>query len=747
VANIFKDALASSGKTKVKKVLFSEFVFTHKDTSDALVDLMKSDPDLTVSGVFDDRFIDLHGYGQAIRFLGYPLIRDFGGSKLGWGRAISARSKFWAYQAPAFGPDGKPLDEDSNDGAPTQRKVWHDKTSMVWVEEEGKEWVYIFTLSLNLSSHFDNAEAQIMFKVPADSPWVKIFEDSILGVKDSQPEYALPLENAILRNSLAMLADISDLEVSVEETKNASRMLLERNYSAFKELLVELIDRESTLSNRLEKNDLKERLEKLGSFLDWYMKKVPPSQSYAPQRLQKFALMSLLFSDHKLRAGQKAFVLRQILWRPGVDDAQLDSWLHDAWVAASLDLKDFPKDRDDPTNQASSESNGAAKDVEEGGTVIDDTKKGMRAKLSSNADESKLSDELGPSIIPVLRTPKEGTQGASLENSEAPLLKLVGMGTIAGESIDEPSEVKERIFKLKSQSKKWASSFYIFDIDDNLFKLPTKIVVFEKASGKEVYVSTGEYSKIREQIGKIGIWKHFEIRGNDKTGSFRYFRPKENGNYFLDDILRALKESSPEHWVGPSFETLLSVLTDSELAKRVFFLTARGHDSAEVLEGLDKLLGYYRNKLGVRLYLPPRENIYCIGSVPNPAQAKADRLREIVSRINAMPIDPEAPKVLNAAGTAQDSLHLVGFSDDDGLNRKLAEETMSRFLGSMPHVKFTLWDSSRSPALGKVLIPGGFSRPLKPAEFDEFISDLEEQLHGTDAPLKDCEAALEAKAS
>lgn len=365
------------------------------------------------------------------------------------------------------------------------------------------------------------------------------------------------------------------------------------------------------------------------------------------------------------------------------------------------------------------------------------------ALVRSNEDESTL-----------VETPKALLSQKLLmeQKPKATLLKIVGMGTIDGDLSDgnysdEPTLHSERIFKLKSQSKKWASSFYIFDIDDNLFKLPTKIVVFEKSSGREVYVSTGDYSKIREQIGKTGIWKHFEIRGDDKTGSFRFFRPKENGNYFLDDIFRALKESSPEHWIGPSFETLLSVLTDPELAKRVFFLTARGHDSEEVLEGLDKLLSYYRKKLGVKLYLPPIDNIYCIGSVPNPAQAKADRLREIVSRINDMPIDPEAPKVLNVAGTAQESLHLVGFSDDDGLNQKLAEETMGKFLGSMPHVKFTLWDSSRSPATGKVLIPGGLSRPIKPVEFEEFISNLKDQLHGQDSHFQECEEALEAKAS
>ncbi len=381
---------------------------------------------------------------------------------------------------------------------------------------------------------------------------------------------------------------------------------------------------------------------------------------------------------------------------------------------------------------------------------------GVQRSLANNLGEGPSSALVGASKSEstLEETPNAlPSQQVLLEQKpKAPLLKIVGMGTIDGDLSDgnfsdEPSLHRERIFKLKSQSKKWASSFYIFDIDDNLFKLPTKIVVFEKSSGREVYVSTGDYSKIREQIGKAGIWRHFEIRGDDKTGSFRYFRPKENGNYFLDDILRALKESSPEHWVGPSFETLLSVLTDPELAKRVFFLTARGHDSEEVLEGIDKLLSYYRNKLGVKFYLPPRENIYCIGSVPKPAQAKADRLREIVSRINDMPIDFEAPKVLNVAGTAQESLHLVGFSDDDGLNQKLAEETMAKFLGSMPHVKFTLWDSSRSPATGKVLIPGGLSRPLKPVEFEEFISNLEDQLHGQDSQLQECEEALEAKAS
>ncbi|MBI3543165.1 MAG: hypothetical protein HY075_07820, partial [Deltaproteobacteria bacterium] len=66
---------------------------------------------------------------------------------------------------------------------------------------------------------------------------------------------------------------------------------------------------------------------------------------------------------------------------------------------------------------------------------------------------------------------------------------------------------------------------------------------FDKSTGKEREVSTGEFALIREKLGKEGEWANYEVRGDDRTGSFRYFREGARGqNYFLLDALRGLDD-------------------------------------------------------------------------------------------------------------------------------------------------------------------------------------------------------------
>jgi hypothetical protein len=274
-------------------------------------------------------------------------------------------------------------------------------------------------------------------------------------------------------------------------------------------------------------------------------------------------------------------------------------------------------------------------------------------------------------------------------------------------------------------ARELAKAFYIFDIDDNLFRLPTKIILFEKGSGKEHPVSTQEYAEIRELVSKPGtVWENYEIRTDSGASSFRHFRPSPEGNYFLDDLMLAIKSGSDD-WLGPSFDTFMRTLESPTLAQNVYFLTARGHDPEEVLEGIVYLLAHYTAKTGKKYYPPQLRNIHCNGRTP---ERKAEVLQEILLEINAVPFSPEAPRVLNAWGAKRELLHLVGFSDDDPFNRRVAEAEIAKFLPQTPNLKFTLWNSSQKPVYGEVLIPGGGKRRLLPEEAQEFVGACEDRL-------------------
>jgi hypothetical protein len=99
---------------------------------------------------------------------------------------------------------------------------------------------------------------------------------------------------------------------------------------------------------------------------------------------------------------------------------------------------------------------------------------------------------------------------------------------------------KDRNFHLGGRS------FYFFDFDDNIAFLPTPLVVFDKKTGAEHYLTSGEWALYHAQIGYSGPFKDFEIRFDDKSGSFRYFRDHtaeelarlgRQKQIFIDDIL------------------------------------------------------------------------------------------------------------------------------------------------------------------------------------------------------------------
>ena len=67
-------------------------------------------------------------------------------------------------------------------------------------------------------------------------------------------------------------------------------------------------------------------------------------------------------------------------------------------------------------------------------------------------------------------------------------------------------------------------SFYFFDFDDNIAFLTTSLVIFHKKTGEELFLSSSDWTLYHSKIGTEGQYKDFEIRHDDKTGSFRYFR-------------------------------------------------------------------------------------------------------------------------------------------------------------------------------------------------------------------------------
>src|SRR5262245_27324631 len=56
-----------------------------------------------------------------------------------------------------------------------------------------------------------------------------------------------------------------------------------------------------------------------------------------------------------------------------------------------------------------------------------------------------------------------------------------------------------------------ARSFYFFDIDDNLFFLPTSIFLWNAESQSEREISTEKFARVQPMLGRVGEWQPWAI--------------------------------------------------------------------------------------------------------------------------------------------------------------------------------------------------------------------------------------------
>ena len=113
----------------------------------------------------------------------------------------------------------------------------------------------------------------------------------------------------------------------------------------------------------------------------------------------------------------------------------------------------------------------------------------------------------------------------------------------------------DRPFEPDRNYEMCGRSFYFFDFDDNVAFLPTPMYLFHSESGKEVKISTGEYAKYSNLIGREGFFKDYRLDLCPQTGSFRRFRDQKFSWFhrvfhkpeqaFVEDIEKALQRPAP----------------------------------------------------------------------------------------------------------------------------------------------------------------------------------------------------------
>ena len=291
--------------------------------------------------------------------------------------------------------------------------------------------------------------------------------------------------------------------------------------------------------------------------------------------------------------------------------------------------------------------------------------------------------------------------------------------------------------------------YYIFDWDDNILHMPTKIRMEHLEENGEwipVEVSTATFAMIRTDTA------HYRPPSDGGWGAaFSNFEDHPDSNNFLEDTVKALERVEAGEKPGPSFNALRKTLREG----RIFaIVTARGHSPQTIEQAvrlfiaraltederhemLSNLRGYRRHIDGVKdedfgtdgeeldFYLSMcrysavtnpsfrermvKDPIYQerLQTAPNssrPELAKEFAIRDFVEHIFHM---------LRRNGT-MDRPVSIGFSDDDKGNVKtvssyIRQELSKRFEG----IKFVVYDTSdRTLSKGrKVCVSGQLNLP------------------------------------
>ena len=278
--------------------------------------------------------------------------------------------------------------------------------------------------------------------------------------------------------------------------------------------------------------------------------------------------------------------------------------------------------------------------------------------------------------------------------------------------------------------------FYIFDWDDNILHMPTKIHLEKKdedGKWRPVEVSTSVFSIVRTD-------PNYRMPPGGRAEAFREFQDvvdESSGDIsFIRDTRAALDRIRSGEKPGPSFETLRKTLREG----RIFaIVTARGHEPETLREAVkifidevltpDERIAMMRSLRGYRWWLDKKTEFgtdeeeldYYLSmcryhAVTNPdffEQLKSDEVFGERYEVASGAERPELAKEFAIKDFVEHVFHVlkrtgglgrsvaVGFSDDDPGNVRavsgyIREELVKRFQG----FKFVVYDTS-DPSLDK----------------------------------------------
>ncbi len=290
--------------------------------------------------------------------------------------------------------------------------------------------------------------------------------------------------------------------------------------------------------------------------------------------------------------------------------------------------------------------------------------------------------------------------------------------------------------------------YYIFDWDDNILHMPTKIKMEhleDDGTWKLVEVSTSTFSLVRRDTA------HYRAPGGSWAEAFRNFEDAPDTTHFIEDTVTALERIEHGETPGPSYNALKKTLREGRLFAIV---TARGHSSETIERAVRVFIKYalseeeraemlsnirgYRVWLGgatERDFLSDVDEIdrylrHChYSAVTNKGFYKrmaADPIYQEKLLVAPLASKPELAKEFAIRDFVEHVFHLlrragihdraisIGFSDDDKGNVKsVSDYIRSELAKRFDAIKFVVYDTSDRtlPKGRKVCIAGQLNLP------------------------------------
>ena len=275
--------------------------------------------------------------------------------------------------------------------------------------------------------------------------------------------------------------------------------------------------------------------------------------------------------------------------------------------------------------------------------------------------------------------------------------------------------------------------YYMFDWDDNILHMPTKIYLEKKTpkGWKPHAVSTAEFAHIRHDA------KNYRPPNGDWNQAFIEFYDigKRKDRAFLEDTKAALKPIIQGKEKGaPSFAKFKKALIEGRI---LAIITARSHSNASIRKGVEyfikKVLTATEKKVmlhNLRLFVDyfgdaPRRlsDTQVLREYLDNNQYHGVTSPEFQKKVGIKLSGSESPEIAKQLAIRDFVHHViglvkhkglghpisVGFSDDDRRNvqavEKFLKETLAR---EFPGVKFVVYDTSdpKHPKGRKIVIQG-----------------------------------------